>query len=77
MNAPLTTIDGTGRTREFGWKRNHIGLEPKRDSRGRDGATSWVHVDVREFETKYQDDKFFVKNESDVIGKPIIEINNE
>jgi hypothetical protein len=30
---------------------------------------------VKEFE-KYKDDKFFVKNESDMNGKPITEVTN-
>jgi len=36
-----------------------------------------VHVDVREFEPKYKDLKFFVKNETDMNGKLMMEVTDE
>ncbi len=36
------------------------------------GATTWVHYDVREFDTIYLDDKYFVKNVSELNGENII-----
>lgn len=71
MNAPET--DG-GQTHGFGWKKNHFGLEPKIQNNGRSGATSWVHVDIREFESKYQKDTFFIKNEKDLLSEKIINL---
>jgi hypothetical protein len=36
------------------------------------GATTWVHYDVREFDSVYLEDNFFVKNITDLNGKSII-----
>lgn len=36
------------------------------------GATTWVHYDVREFDSIYLEDKFFVKNLTDLNGKSMI-----
>jgi len=41
-----------------------------------DGATTWVHIDIREFEKKYKELNFFVKNEVDINSKSIMEIKN-
>ena len=58
---------------------NVISLEPS--TRIRIGtefiATTWVHYDVRTFELKYLEDKYFVKNMSDCNGKSIVVLANE
>lgn len=36
------------------------------------GALTWVHYDVREFDSVYLDDKFFVKNITELNGKSIV-----
>jgi hypothetical protein len=36
------------------------------------GATTWVHYDVREFDSSYLEDKFFAKNLIDLNGKSIV-----
>jgi len=75
MGAPIS--DGVQRY-NFGWKKNQIGLEPRRFKDDKTGATSWVHVDIREFdELPYKNSVFFVKNETDIIGKSILELKNE
>lgn len=49
---------------QFAWTDpNKISLELSRH-----GATSWVHVDVREYEDKYKDTRFFAKTVGDMIG---------
>ncbi|MCD0478910.1 peptidoglycan-binding protein [Chryseobacterium sp. LC2016-29] len=40
-------------------------------------ATTWIHVDVREFSQKYLTKKYFAKNSSDLNGKNIIALANE
>ncbi|SNV34693.1 Uncharacterised protein [Chryseobacterium taklimakanense] len=40
-------------------------------------ATTWIHVDVREFSQEYLVKKYFVKNTSDLNGKNIITLANE
>jgi hypothetical protein len=54
------------------WTKNNIGLESAKI-----GATSWVHVDVREFETKYKDNKFFIKDEKKLAEQTLINLANE
>ena len=56
----------------FGWKSNRIGLEPTRL-----GANSWVHVDVREFDSQYKKDIFFIKKAEDIVGKSLIKLAKE
>jgi hypothetical protein len=41
------------------------------------GATTWVHYDVREFDTVYLEDKFFAKNINDLNGKSIVALAAE
>ncbi len=65
---------GAGQTYGFGWKKNHFGLEPKKFNSNSSGATTWVHVDVREFDKKYLEDKLFTKEQKLVIGKKLTEI---
>jgi hypothetical protein len=36
-----------------------------------DGAKTWVHADVRNFESKYLEDRFFCKSIQELDGKPI------
>lgn len=70
MNAPYDKKDG-GQTYNFGWKKNYVGLEPKKFNNGDEGATSWVHVDIREFETTYKASHFYIKSKSDLAKKSI------
>jgi lysozyme family protein len=35
---------------------------------------SWIHMDVREFDKKYLDDKYFAKNSSSLNGKSIMQL---
>ncbi len=55
---------------KWDWKeRNIFNLESTRV-----GATTWVHYDVREFDSIYLENKFFVNNLSDLNGKSIVEL---
>jgi hypothetical protein len=46
---------------QIGWEAsNRKSFEPK------EIAPTWVHMDVRQFEGKYLDDKFFVKESSEL-----------
>ena len=58
---------------DFGWLKNRFGLESTSD-----GADKWVHLDVREFDSKlYLKDEFFVKtNDDKCFNKSIFLINN-
>lgn len=48
----------------LGWSKNHFGLE-----RTSDGASSWVHLDVREFDTvSYKSNKFYAKTVDELNG---------
>ncbi|WP_211460486.1 M23 family metallopeptidase [Collimonas silvisoli] len=49
--------------------RNKISLEATSD-----GATTWVHFDVREFQASYQLDKFFVQSAAAANGESIVEL---
>lgn len=40
------------------------------------GATTWVHVDVREFELPYLKDEFFAKTEAVMNGQKIVDLAN-
>lgn len=60
----------------FGWETNKIGLEPKKFRDGGSGATSWVHVDVREF-TNYKADDFYIKEKNLLAPKTLIQIAKE
>jgi GH24 family phage-related lysozyme (muramidase)/plastocyanin len=53
-------------------KKNTIGLE----SAG-DGAKSWIHFDIREFDNKYLDKTLFVTSESSMIGQNISLVANK
>ncbi|NML37600.1 DUF4280 domain-containing protein [Chitinophaga sp. G-6-1-13] len=58
---------------QMGWDNsNKFSLE-----RTSDGATSWVHMDVRKYEEKYLADEFFVKKQADVLGKKIVDLARE
>jgi hypothetical protein len=50
------------------WKNeNRFSLEPTRESyKGEFTASSWIHIDVREFNIRYLSDTFFVKKEEDL-----------
>lgn len=53
---------------------NRLSLEPDKFKVENDGAISWVHLDVRAFESKYLDDKFFVTQQKDVLGEKIVDL---
>lgn len=57
----------------FGWTKNKFGLESKKE-----GAKSWVHIDVREFTTStYLEDEYFIKsNEEQSFKLELHNINN-
>lgn len=54
---------------------NNFSLEPF--GMGRGNTWSWIHMDVREFENKHLEDKYFVKNQENIIGKSIVELAKE
>ncbi|MGQ3678600.1 peptidoglycan-binding domain-containing protein [Tenacibaculum discolor] len=62
---------GAGQTYGFGWKKNHFGLEPKKFNSGSSGATTWVHVDVREFDKEFLAESLFVNKQDKVIGEKL------
>lgn len=49
--------------------RNKLSLESAAD-----GATSWVHVDVREFESQYKDTRFYAVTQAGADGDRLVEI---
>lgn len=62
---------------KFGWLRNKLGLEPAEFEEGKnDGATTWVHLDVREFRySTYLKDHFFYKTStSKCLSQKMIDI---
>jgi GH24 family phage-related lysozyme (muramidase)/LysM repeat protein len=55
---------------QLGWaERNKLSLETAAQ-----GATSWVHVDVREYDTHYKDSRFYAVTQIGVDGDLMIEI---
>ena len=54
---------------KMGWKSNQMGMESSAQ-----GATTWVHVDVREFEQKYKSHRFFVQSAAAAHGEALIEV---
>lgn len=71
MGAPSK---GTGQSYGFGWIANHVGLEPKKFNNGISGATSWVHVDIREFNDIYKTTEFFIDKESALVPENMLHI---
>lgn len=71
MNAPK---DNAGQSYGFGWKPNKIGLEPKKFNNGKAGATSWVHVDVREFKSIYKANSFFIKEKTLISSQKMVDL---
>lgn len=53
----------------LGWSSNKLGLETAAQ-----GATSWVHVDVREFSAIYKLDRYYAVTQAQVDGDKLIEI---
>jgi GH24 family phage-related lysozyme (muramidase)/LysM repeat protein len=52
------------------WKKpNMLSLEEASD-----GATSWVHVDVREFSSMYKDSRYYAVTQAAVDGDPLVTI---
>ncbi len=39
-----------------------------------DGATTWVHIDVRRWSSKYLDDRYFTKTTSDLDGASMVDV---
>ena len=65
---------------EYRWAgSNYIALEPdgRNGFRGEYKATTWVHYDVRTFEIKYLDDKYFAKDVFVMNGKSILALAQE
>lgn len=61
---------------------NHFSLEPiglNSDGSKIDGnhTYSWIHLDVREFEKTYLEDKYFCKNSNELNGNNIIQMATE
>ncbi len=63
----------------FGWEKNKFGLEPFEFDQGQNnGANSWIHLDVREFDrTTYLKDSYFISKITDNnFNKKISNIKN-
>lgn len=58
------------------WKDDNLfSVEPSRKSYPKEFiATTWIHIDVREFSSKYLDDKFFAKTLEDTNGKNLVQL---
>jgi hypothetical protein len=55
---------------KMGWVNpHHASLESAKD-----GATSWVHVDVREFGTKYKQDRHYAMTQPLLDGQPLVDL---
>ena len=53
-------------------KRNEKALEPGFPARGREFiAATWVHLDVRQYDDRYLEDRFFVSSEDDLDNKEL------
>jgi hypothetical protein len=53
-------------------KKNHKALEPGDPGIGREfTAGTWVHLDVREYDDKYLEDRFFAKNAAELDNKEL------
>ncbi|MFV0506335.1 MAG: hypothetical protein ACK5L5_06445 [Bacteroidales bacterium] len=59
---------------KFGWEYNHIGLEPAKFKSGAIGATTWVHIDVREFSSAYKEDMLFIKEKTEIASSRIVDL---
>nr|WP_315032603.1 PAAR-like protein [uncultured Chryseobacterium sp.] len=53
-------------------EKNKFGLETYSQ-----GAKTWVHVDVREFDADYLKDQYFCKDEATLHGKSIVQLAND
>ncbi|WP_228462891.1 glycosyl hydrolase 108 family protein [Chryseobacterium caseinilyticum] len=62
LNSKYQWVDG----------QNNYSLEPFGLGSGQ--TWSWIHMDVREFQNTYLDDKYFVKTQDNVRGKSIVEL---
>ncbi|WP_430827552.1 N-acetylmuramidase domain-containing protein [Chryseobacterium indologenes] len=54
---------------------NNFSLEPFGLGNGQ--TWSWIHMDVREFDNVYLDDKFFTKTQDSLTGKSLTQLANE
>lgn len=52
--------------------KNNFSIEPI--GIAKDHTYSWIHLDVREFENEYLDDRYFVKTQEKIIGGSIFEL---
>ncbi|PAM93837.1 hypothetical protein B4N84_16325 [Flavobacterium sp. IR1] len=65
LNAKYQWIDG----------KNNFSIEPIGMNEGQ--TWSWIHLDVREFDNEYLDDKYFVKNQEQVSNGSIVELGEK
>lgn len=58
------------------WKDDDMfSIEPSRKSYPKEFiATTWIHIDVREFKLKYLEDKFFAKTIEETNGKNLVQL---
>ena len=58
------------------WKDDNLfSVEPSRKSYPKEFiATTWIHIDVREFSSKYLEDKFFAKTLEETNGKNLVQL---
>lgn len=61
------------------WKDDNLfSVEPSRKSYPKEFiATTWIHIDVREFGPKYLEDKFFAKTLEETNGKNLVQLAKE
>lgn len=60
---------------QLNWEeRNKLSLEPAKFSNGDSGATSWVHLDVRELSRRYLDNRYFASHQAAVDGDPLMDV---
>lgn len=52
--------------------KNNFSIEPI--GLGKDHTYSWIHLDVREFDNEYLDDKYFVKTQEKILNGSITEL---
>lgn len=58
---------------QINWgSKNKFSLEPSRNASF--VATTWIHMDVRQFELEYLKDEFFANTEAKIKGKKIVEV---
>jgi hypothetical protein len=53
---------------------NKLSLEPSEGTAKEALATTWVHIDVRAYESKYLEDRFFAKDAIALDGNPMVNL---